>query len=671
MLPPTPVCGKSTSRKLPWPTWYGGTSEPHISRTTPSTSRTSSNSLFSTTYSGIDFKALEDRLDAAFTRKLETMAETFKASWTKPQQSPPPNPILTSSSSASVVPALTLPTPLTPTTLDQPQQAGTGEASIPNPPKLPIKAKPPLPPKLAQSAQVFPLHLDEEDHVHHRMLYLREDLEQDIGQSTDQGVTHIGLPVEVMERSVPGPGIPTQLHHLVRDFLPEHPGLHHPVHETLHALFMKDPPCWDTAHPLQDLEEVDQLIEMYYQPFVSMKEKVVPTLANITPAIDQIVQPHYDYAQGLVNTGPNRETKEDYLKENLGFKFVQKLDQQHLQLDQALLNQNLNHLKRLMTLWKWWYQLQWTFLLQIGASYLQNFKNKDKKKENLHLVIELWGLIGQLWCRKPMKTGAEQKLLVNWSKLVLCPWPKEFVQKNTKSSYIFYTPGIQVHHRWFWGIWLLFLPILGRWHELKLLDRTPLKCPILWALDCLRLLFFDANLDFKKIHGTTSKGASRILAEELIRPGDFPMHQDPHQSGFPAYQKAEEATPSPFNLKQLTKKVLRTSQGSMAAFICGIYAGRYPHQKHKVESNDEAQVLCEKYGIARGQHNFLVATSEHATVSSDSHLPEQSRCAYTSCQIDFTSFCEELQQPQLIFSLEGALENLCGPSLDCMALRFG
>ena len=129
-------------------------------------------------------KLWKDRLDAAFTRKLETMAETFKASWTKPQQSPPPNPILTSSSSASVVPALTLPTPLTPTTLDQPQQAGTGEASIPNPPKLPIKAKPPLPPKLAQSAQVFPLHLDEEDHVHHRMLYLREDLEQDIGQST-------------------------------------------------------------------------------------------------------------------------------------------------------------------------------------------------------------------------------------------------------------------------------------------------------------------------------------------------------------------------------------------------------------------------------------------------------------------------------------------------------
>ena len=120
-----------------------------------------------------------------------------------------------------------------------------------------------------------------------------------------------------------------------------------------------------------------------------------------------------------------------------------------------------------------------------------------------------------------------------------------------------------------------------------------------------------------------AQGASRILAEELIRPGDFPMHHDPIQSGFPAYghcsagQKAEETTPSPFNLKQLTKKILRTSQGSMAAFNFGIYAaaGRYPHQKHKVGINDEAQVLCGKYGIAREQHNFLVARSEHTTVS--------------------------------------------------------
>ena len=107
------------------------------------------------------------------------------------------------------------------------------------------------------------------------------------------------------------------------------------------------------------------------------------------------------------------------------------------------------------------------------------------------------------------------------------------------------------------------------------------------------------------IHGATSKRASRILAEELIRPGDFSMHQDPHQSGFPAYgQKSEEAILSPLKLKQLTKKILRTSQGSMAAFICGIYAGLHPHQKHRVASNDEAQVLCGRYGIARGPQLF-------------------------------------------------------------------
>lgn len=72
-----------------------------------------------------------------------------------------------------------------------------------------------------------------------------------------------------------------------------------------------------------------------------MKEKVVPTLANIILVTDQILQPHYDYDQGLLRTGPDREITEDYLKEHLEFKY------------QALLNQNLNHLKLLMNLWKW------------------------------------------------------------------------------------------------------------------------------------------------------------------------------------------------------------------------------------------------------------------------------------------------------------------------------
>ena len=100
---------------------------------------------------GIDFKALEDRLDAAFTQKLETMAQTLKASWNTPKRSSPFDPILASSSSASVVPTLTPSTPMTPTILDQHQQVGIVEASALNPSKLARKAKPPLPPKLTQS----------------------------------------------------------------------------------------------------------------------------------------------------------------------------------------------------------------------------------------------------------------------------------------------------------------------------------------------------------------------------------------------------------------------------------------------------------------------------------------------------------------------------------------
>lgn len=130
----------------------------------------------------------------------------------------------------------------------------------------------------------------------------------------------------------------------------------------------------------------------------------------------------------------------------------------------------------------------------------------------------------------------------------------------------------------------------------------------------------DTSNVYHIIPGTTSTGASRILAEELIRPGDFPMHHDPLQSGFPAYghcsagQKVEETTQLSHNLKQLTKKILKTSQGSMSAFICGIHSGRHSHPKHSVSSNDEAQFLCGKYGIARGQNNYMVARSEHTTV---------------------------------------------------------
>ena len=44
----------------------------------------------------------------------------------------------------------------------------------------------------------------------------------------------------------------------------------------------------------------------------------------------------------------------------------------------------------------------------------------------------------------------------------------------------------------------------------------------------------DSNV-YHIIHGTTIKGASTILAEERIRPGDFTIHRDYAQCGYPSY----------------------------------------------------------------------------------------------------------------------------------------
>ena len=101
-----------------------------------------------TSLTEIDFEALGDRLDAAFTAKLETMAQTLQASWQTARRSSPFDPIGSANSSASTGPIPTSTTPVTPSTLDQHQQVGPGEALAVTPAKLPIKAKPPLPPKL-------------------------------------------------------------------------------------------------------------------------------------------------------------------------------------------------------------------------------------------------------------------------------------------------------------------------------------------------------------------------------------------------------------------------------------------------------------------------------------------------------------------------------------------
>ena len=132
----------------------------------------------------------------------------------------------------------------------------------------------------------------------------------------------------------------------------------------------------------------------------------------------------------------------------------------------------------------------------------------------------------------------------------------------------------------------------------------------------------DTTYKYYIIHGTTNTGASRTLAENLLRPGDFSILQD-HllQSDFPTYghcsigQPAEDTTLAPLNARQLTKKILKTSQGPMAALVCGTYTGRYPHQKFRLDHPDEAQVLCGKFGIAKGPYNTLVARSEHTTIN--------------------------------------------------------
>ena len=110
--------------------------------------------------------------------------------------------------------------------------------------------------------------------------------------------------------------------HLVMDFLPEHPDLHHPVLDNLHTLSMQDPLCRDTVHHLPDQTETDQLTERHHQQPASLKEKVVPTQADITLALDLILQAQCGYAPGLGNAGLDKGINEDLLKENLVFTFV-------------------------------------------------------------------------------------------------------------------------------------------------------------------------------------------------------------------------------------------------------------------------------------------------------------------------------------------------------------
>ena len=366
-----------------------------------------------------------------------------------------------------------------------------------------------------------------------------------------------------------------------------------------------------------------------YKILVPVEETAVPTLVHIIRARGLPIPPPHVYVPDLVSIGPDRELHVDFLKENLEFMFVPKLDQEWQDPDLELHNQNLNHLKPLMNLWKWWYQLILIFPFQIGASYLLNLQTKDTRRRWTYIARkELYGMTGQLWWRMLMMTRAERKQLVNWSWLrAKSAWLTKFVLKH---SYESYTQEIQVHHQMILGNMASIFAQSGKMTRTQAGGSYTFKVSDTCGYGLFVPTLFrrkpgfqnDTSIKYYIIHGTTSKGASRILAEDLLRPGDFSMHHD-HllQSDFPTYghcsigQPAEEATLAPLKVRQLTKKILKTSQGSMAAFVCGTYAGRHPPQKFPVAHPDEAQILCGKFGIAKGPHNTLVARSEHTTIS--------------------------------------------------------
>ena len=70
----------------------------------------------------------------------------------------------------------------------------------------------------------------------------------------------------------------------------------------------------------------------------------------------------------------------------------------------------------------------------------------------------------------------------------------------------------------------------------------------------------DSNV-YHVLHGTTNKGASLILAEELIRPGDFTMHKNPAKCGYPSYgfysagEVAAKTIQFSYSLKELSRNI--------------------------------------------------------------------------------------------------------------------
>ena len=93
---------------------------------------------------GMDLKALQDRLDAALEKKLENMAESLKQSLTSTTSRTPP-------ASSTPLMNITQDTPAPTTSGPTPLQPGEHQRS--HLVEVPVKAKPPTPPDLAQQEQ--------------------------------------------------------------------------------------------------------------------------------------------------------------------------------------------------------------------------------------------------------------------------------------------------------------------------------------------------------------------------------------------------------------------------------------------------------------------------------------------------------------------------------------
>ncbi len=135
----------------------------------------------------------------------------------------------------------------------------------------------------------------------------------------------------------------------------------------------------------------------------------------------------------------------------------------------------------------------------------------------------------------------------------------------------------------------------------------------------------DSNV-YRIIHGTTNKGASAILAEELIRPGDFTMHQDPMQCGYPSYgfdsagQVTAKTIPFSNNIVELSRKILRIGKGTLPVKIAGIYTGR--HQHHNQMAGGNEATMWRTWNGQRQRKIQSCQVREHYSLWSDPILPE-------------------------------------------------